>query len=146
MSKWNIKDCTNFLQYKKEKGHPAMPKGIAHIRARCREISGQMSPVLNHSHAPVDDIDVIDSCDNDSSSSENVGIFHLEENDLVDIDTSTNQLDEFTNNENTNAILVTEQFICDNKLTVIDGNGFALYASGNANDDNIGNITSTSAF
>jgi hypothetical protein len=59
----------------------------------------------------------------------------------MDIDTCTNQLDEFTSNEDTNVELLTEQFICDNLSMVIDGNGFALYTPGAAKDDN---ITSTS--
>jgi hypothetical protein len=44
MLKWGAKDCANFVQYKKEKGDLAMPKGIIQLRERCRLISGRASP------------------------------------------------------------------------------------------------------
>jgi hypothetical protein len=83
MSKLNLKDCTNFIQYKKE-----MPKGIINIRARCRDISGRMSSVLQQSQSLVNKID--NSCE-DTCSSDTVGLFHLEDDDFVDGNNSTTE-------------------------------------------------------
>jgi hypothetical protein len=51
-----------YLQFKKQKGDPAMPKAIDDLRQRCIEIDGRRSPVCT----PCQDFD-----DDDSSQSEN---------------------------------------------------------------------------
>jgi hypothetical protein len=41
---WNMKDCSNYIQYKKRKGDLAMPKSLGELRARCTIIDGRASP------------------------------------------------------------------------------------------------------
>jgi hypothetical protein len=44
MNSWNMKDCRDFVQYKKKKGDPKMPSAIPLMRQRCINVQGRTSP------------------------------------------------------------------------------------------------------
>jgi hypothetical protein len=56
MSGWNMKDCANYIQYKKRKGDVAMPKSLGELRARCISVDDRASPDCSI-HASDDDAD-----------------------------------------------------------------------------------------
>lgn len=53
MSKWSGKECSTYLQYKKQKGDPKMPKGVTQLRSRCTDVAHRPSPLC--SQHPSDD-------------------------------------------------------------------------------------------
>jgi hypothetical protein len=44
MHRWNGKECSHYLQYKKKNGNAAIPKGISLLRQKCQEVRGRASP------------------------------------------------------------------------------------------------------
>jgi hypothetical protein len=44
VNEWNMKDCRDFIQYKKQSGDPKMPTSLALLRERCIIVDGRSSP------------------------------------------------------------------------------------------------------
>jgi hypothetical protein len=44
MDSWNMKDCKDFIQYKKVKGDCKMPKTLPLLLRQCREVMFRTSP------------------------------------------------------------------------------------------------------
>jgi hypothetical protein len=44
MDDWNMKDCRDYIQYKKRSGDPKMPKTLTQLRNQCAVIDGRSSP------------------------------------------------------------------------------------------------------
>jgi hypothetical protein len=59
MTSWNQKDCSVFIQYKKQKGDPPLPRGISALCKRCEAISGDKSPDVSIHDSDDDDDDDI---------------------------------------------------------------------------------------
>jgi hypothetical protein len=59
---WTMGECSSFLQYKKKKGDPGMPKDLAERRQKCVEWMSRPSPTSTpcHSDAEDDDCESVD--------------------------------------------------------------------------------------
>jgi hypothetical protein len=44
MEEWNMKDCKDYIQYKKQKGDPKMPNTLPLLKARCFDFQSRASP------------------------------------------------------------------------------------------------------
>jgi hypothetical protein len=44
MGQWNMRDCREYIQYKKRNGDPKMPTSLPLLRQRCGIIDGRSSP------------------------------------------------------------------------------------------------------
>jgi hypothetical protein len=64
MNSWNMKDCKDFIQYKKAKGDPKMPKTLPLLLRRCRELCCRGSPDCSQ-HDSDDDLEEFDDVDYD---------------------------------------------------------------------------------
>jgi hypothetical protein len=69
---WNIKECKEFIQYKKQKGDPKMPITLPILRQRCIIVQGRMSPDCSVHESDIDNgdnDDVLEAANGTSSES-----------------------------------------------------------------------------
>lgn len=65
IEKWTNKECSQFIQYKKQKNDTAKPKTILELRLRCAEIKGRCSPTCSPHPSDDEESIVVDNNDLD---------------------------------------------------------------------------------
>jgi hypothetical protein len=60
MNEWNMKDCRDYIQFKKQKGDPKMPNTLPSLRERCTIVDGRASPDCSQHDSDDDDIGPIE--------------------------------------------------------------------------------------
>jgi hypothetical protein len=70
MNCWNMKDCKDFIQFKKKKGDCRMPSTLPLLRQRCLEVQGRRSPDCSFHESDDSDDEITSSDDADAGESD----------------------------------------------------------------------------